>query len=170
MANLITTTTPTRRTTLVSGSKQNTTKTTAFGKCGSEVNVRMRMTNGRCRQNSTSLYDELSTIKASPYRPTTHWPPTGHPPSVSGVRNYGRSESAHRYRSQIARAVPPERFMHDGRVTVSLCVWAIVISILKKNSISILNSISSNNFYFNSYFNSNSLCPSYCNTSYTTSC
>jgi len=28
--------------------------------------------------------------------------------------------------------------------------------------ISILNSISSNNFYFNSYFNSSSLCPSCC--------
>ena len=35
--------------------------------------------------------------------------------------------------------------------------------------ISILNSISSNNFYFNSYFNSNSICLSCCNTSYTTS-
>jgi len=37
------------------------------------------------------------------------------------------------------------------------------------NSISILNSISSNNFCFYSHFNSNSLCPSCSNTSYTTS-
>jgi len=35
--------------------------------------------------------------------------------------------------------------------------------------IAILNSISSNNFHFNSYFDSNSLWPFCCNTSYTTS-
>ena len=58
----------------------------------------------------------------------------------------------------------------DGQL---LCATTIpttgVISILTKNSISILNSISSNNFYFNSYFNSNLLGPSCCNTSYKTS-
>jgi len=79
--------------------------------------------------------------------------------------------------SSVSTPSPFERcYFHSEKNSISILVpffpiisLQFLISISQKIPILILNSISSNNFYFNSYFNSNSLCPSCCNTSYTTS-